>query len=279
MNFRAANPQAAAVWHACNAELEAVKPGNVGRHGDGHGMRVADFLTSAAVCANPLAEPALSVGERIWRSVRATRAAVGCNTNLGIVLLAAPLCRAAQHGRGPFAQRLRATLEALDVDDAEHAFAAIRLAAPAGLGRSGENDVAAPAQVSLLQAMRTAADRDRIALQYAAGYRDLFALGLPALAEPCSWPPAWRTTGVYLRFLAAFADTHVVRKHGPVTAEALRRYGAQLRRRLAADGPCRRTVARLLDADRLLKRRGINPGTSADLTVASLLLERLLAAE
>ena len=80
---------------ACLAELAALKPGNVHRFADGHGMTVADFAASAEASAPTLAAAGAGVGERVLRSVEATRQAVGMNTNLGILLLAVPLAAAA----------------------------------------------------------------------------------------------------------------------------------------------------------------------------------------
>ncbi len=87
-----------AIRWACLTELRALKPGNVHRFGDGHAMTVADFEASAEAIAAVFAQPGLTVGARILQSVLATQAAVGCNTNLGIVLLCAPLAEAAQEG-------------------------------------------------------------------------------------------------------------------------------------------------------------------------------------
>src|SRR5258708_20574752 len=80
-----------AYLQACTMELQALKPGNVHVHAAGHGMTTADFERSAAVSVEPLTATATTVGRRIRDAVAATRAAVGSNTNLGIVLLAAPL--------------------------------------------------------------------------------------------------------------------------------------------------------------------------------------------
>ena len=78
-----------AYLEACEAELQAFKPGNVSVHAEGHGMTVNDFRLSARASAPHLSDPTLGLGEKIYHAVAATKAAVGCNTNLGIVLLAA----------------------------------------------------------------------------------------------------------------------------------------------------------------------------------------------
>jgi len=149
---------------ACLAELRALKPGNVHLHAAGHDMTVADFEVSARVSAPAMGRPDLSVGERIYEAVRQTQAATGQNTNLGIVLLCAPLAQAALDDASiPLRARVRGVLDALDVADAELAFRAIRLARPGGLGTSRRHDVSAPATVTLRAAMAEARNRDRIA--------------------------------------------------------------------------------------------------------------------
>lgn len=137
-------PIAALYAAACLAELDALKPGNVHAHADGHRMKVADFVTSAEVSGPALARAGAGVGARVRDGVGATMAAVGQNTNLGILLLCAPLAAAAERGT-----TVAAVLAALDEDDARDVFAAIRLANPGGLGRARHHDVAAPAPDSL----------------------------------------------------------------------------------------------------------------------------------
>jgi triphosphoribosyl-dephospho-CoA synthase len=258
---------------ACRAELMALKPGNVHVHAPGHGMTVEDFLRSAEAAATPLCTPSSGVGARILAAVEASWAVVPCNTNLGIVLLAAPIIAAAEKGNGPLEPRLRAVLERLTVDDARETYSAIRRANPAGLGAAPAQDVAAAPSVTLLEAMRLAADRDLIARQYATGFADVFAVGFSRTLQ--AHDAEWTTTLVYLNFLSRFPDSHIARKFGIDTAEAVRSEAAELVKRL----PSVRGEAFqvLLDFDRSLKARGLNPGTSADLTVASLLAAEVAA--
>ena len=267
-----------AVRAACLAELQALKPGNVHAHAGGHGMTVAQFEASAEAIAPVMVEPGLGVGGRILKSIQATRVAVGCNTNLGIVLLAAPLAEAALRPEGrELRSRLARVLAGLTLDDAEQAYRAIRLAEPAGLGESARHDVARPATVGLGEAMAEAADRDRIARQYATDFEDVFELGLPWLREATArWgDESWAAARVHLEFMARFPDSHILRKFGSKTAERVRGLAKPLANQLAtAERPDAMTAA-LLGFDRVLKSEGLNPGTSADLTVACLLAERL----
>jgi triphosphoribosyl-dephospho-CoA synthase len=258
---------------ACRAELDALKPGNVHVHGEGHGMTVEDFLTSAAAAAPALCCPQSPVGRRIRDAVAASWAVVPRNTNLGIILLAAPLIAAAESGTGPLRDRVMRILEALTVSDAADCFAAIAQANPAGLGRVPAQDVTAAPTDTLRAAMILAAERDRIARQYATGYDDVFAIGVARIVESrrCGHPAPWTTTLVYLDFLTSFPDSHIGRKYEMETAERVRREAAALTRHLPSEPEA--AFPLLLEFDRDLKARGLNPGTSADLTVASLLAE------
>ncbi len=273
-----ADAVAAAFRAACCDELDAPKPGNVHVFASGHRMTAAEFVRSADAAACVLARSQARVGERILAAVEATFAAVGANTNLGIILLCAPLAAAAEATQ---ATDLRAAvadvLAALGIADAELAFRAIRLAAPAGLGRAQQHDVFAPATVTLQEAMQAAADHDRIARQYATGFADVFALGEPLLTSmlPRVPHPRWATLAVYLGFLSAFPDTHIVRKYGAAAAEETRRTAALFAARLNGSDAPEDLLADLLAWDAALKREGINPGTSADLTVATLFAHRL----
>jgi triphosphoribosyl-dephospho-CoA synthase len=263
---------AGAYLAACQTELRALKPGNVHVHAAGHGMTVEQFLVSAEVTAPILARPGLTVGERIFQAVAATRAAVGCNTNLGIVLLAAPLAQAALTGTGPLRARLRRVLADLTVGDAERAFRAIALAAPAGLGRVEGSDVHAPATVTLLEAMRAARDRDRIARQYATAFADVFETGVPILRRAMGGGATCEEAAeiLYLERLATIPDSHVIRKYGVETAERLRRRAAELREEARIGRAFKLTRTRLGELDRELKYNGVNPGTTADIVVGCL---------
>ena len=272
---------AAFLW-ACDLEIRALKPGNVSDHAEGHGMRAEDFRISARVSAPALGQLEQGVGERIYGAVKATRAAVGCNTNLGILMLSAPLIEAfvTRAPEEPLASRLRTILEQLGPDDAEWLFKAIALAQPGGLGTVSEGDVLSPPKISILAAMTLAKERDRIARQYVEGYRDIFRTGIPLYDSRLSIGDSeeWATAAVFLGLLSRFEDSHVGRKFGWACAQQVTQDAAKAARLFGPTSVKPELILRpLLDLDRKFKFRGINPGTTADLTVATLLAARLQA--
>ncbi|MDD2833178.1 MAG: triphosphoribosyl-dephospho-CoA synthase [Methylotenera sp.] len=271
---------AVAYQAACMAELQAVKPGNVHVFADGHGMTVHDFIKSADVTANVIAIPDYTVGERVFYAVQATQNAVGQNTNLGLLLLCAPLAHAvlipdeAQDFSGALAQ----TLSQLSNRDATLVAQSISMANPAGLGDSSAHDVHDDVTINLLEMMRYAQQKDRIAWQYANQFSDVLEFGLTKYQEAMfKWDnQAWATTAIYLAFLTQHPDTHVLRKHGALVAQQLMDEALDFEADYWLFENPKLIQKRLLDWDRSLKQRGINPGTSADLVVATLFVDNIL---
>lgn len=262
---------------ACLAELEALKPGNVHIFADGHGMTIHDFIKSADAVASAIALPDLTLGQRILLSVQATQNAVACNTNLGIILLCAPLLHAAlMSNQNSLFNNLKYVLNHTTIEDAALAFSAIRLANPAGLGAVKEHDIHQAANCTLLQAMQVASNRDTIAAQYNSNFDAIFNLALPILqTKSHDKKPTWLTTQIYLTFLATFPDSHIIRKYGVEVASDIQQQAKQhLTIFNSLDNP-KLYQAKLLAWDNELKQKQINPGTSADLTVASLFAHAL----
>jgi len=256
---------------ACILEVTARKPGNVHRFADLPGLRFSDFLLSATAIAEPLDRVATTgIGRAVYDAIRATRRLVNTNTNLGIVLLLAPL--AAVPINVDLQDGIEAVLAGTTIDDAKRVYRAIRLAEPGGLGDVPEQDVKDEPTVTLREAMALAAERDMIARQYADGFRAVFddALAPIERALATGWPLETAIISGYLHVLARHPDSLVVRKHGLATATTISSRAAGL---LDAGWPdCADATARCHELDTWLRQPGrrFNPGTSADLVAAAL---------
>ena len=277
---------------ACELDVAVRKPGNVSRLSAGHGMQAALFSASARASAGPLFRPGARVGDRIEGAVAATWDVAGCNTNLGILLLCAPIARAAELHPGaddPIALRaaIEGVLADLDVDDARAAYRAIARARPGGLGSAPAEDVHSVPNVDLRAAMALAAERDRIARQYRDGYADLLELDLASLGtvlsglsidqhEPVPAAVTDAVQRVYLAFLASRPDSHIVRKHGAALAHSVMAAAQRWQARALAGVHIDADPA-FVAWDLELKAAGLNPGTSADFTVTTLFIAGLVA--
>ena len=262
---------AAAAQLACLLEAHAPKPGNVSPGHDFADVGYGDFVASAAAIGAPFSRVAeAALGALVREGVEATAKWAPSNTNLGILLLLAPLAKAAL-GPNDLRSNLAGVLQETTVDDARDVYAAIRLANPGGLGRAAHQDVARDPTLPLREVMRLAADRDGIAREYDTMFTTTFDTGVPALrqarADGLNWDDAIVET--FLTLLASAPDTHIARRAGMDRAASVSRLAVTV----LSDGGVRSDAGRQSVArfDRSLRddRHLANPGTTADLTAAA----------
>ncbi|RIZ70204.1 MAG: triphosphoribosyl-dephospho-CoA synthase [Methylococcales bacterium] len=258
---------------ACEIELQAFKPGNVSVYAEGHDMTVADFRVSAKVSADALCNTDYSLGEKIYYAVQATNAAVACNTNLGIILLCAPLIQAMSEIKQGISlrQALQQVLISTTIDDADWVFKAIMLASPGGLGRADDQDVSEKPSITLIEAMRLSSHKDRIALQYVSDYQDIFDFAVPIHynAVRKSTLPEWAALSVYAALLSHFPDSHIERKFGKQYSEMVAQRMSKVSSELSMADVPEQILPLLYSLDQEFKAKGLNPGTMADMTVAT----------
>ena len=256
---------------ACLLEVTAPKPGNVHRGADFENLTFSDFLVSS-VAIGPILGRAnqVGVGQTVLEAVQATQHFVATNTNLGTLLLLAPLAAV------PPTESLRTgvskVLSTLSCDDSEAVYAAIRLANPGGMGSVREMDLREAAPSDLMVAMSQAADRDLVAGQYANGFREVLDVAVPWLLDrqASDWSLTASTVHTHVRLMAEFPDSLIARKCGLEIAKQSAGLAARV---LAAGSPESAAYhSALAELDFWLRADGQrrNPGTTADLIAASL---------
>jgi len=252
-------------------EVTAPKPGNVHRGADFEDLSYPDFVVAATMVA-PVFEAAIEapLGATVLAAVQATRRAVDTNSNLGTVLLLAPLAKVPR--TVPLDIGVRDVLARLTPEDSHDIYEAIRLARPGGLNSVETADIAGPAPENLIEAMRLAADRDLVARQYVEDFRHVLREVLPRLVQ------ARRKFGllsdaivfVHLELMSEYPDSLIARRRG---IEVARQAGERAARALAAHAQGAEAYQRALaDLDFWLRADGHqrNPGTTADLIAAGL---------
>ena len=297
-----------AVELACLLEASAAKVGNVHPGASFSDMHFSHFLASAVAIGPIFAQDnQRSVGNLVLESVRATRSCVGRNTNLGTLLLFAPLAKAhaarLEHARDPSTARLSTVqlsttrlacndlkahltrvLEQLTPEDCQDVYSAICTAAPGGLGSRAEDDVTGKAPDDLRTAMATVADVDAVARQYVNNFDDIFTRMVPWLQQELisTGQPLEAVCRVQLRWLAYEADGLIVRKAGMQVATQVQQRAQRIVQTFDSPNVARRSAAelplsqqpQLQDLDQFLRADGHrrNPGTTADLIAAALLV-------
>jgi triphosphoribosyl-dephospho-CoA synthase len=272
---------------ACIWEVSARKIGNVHPLAEFEDASSLDFVMSGCALGLGIDWPSpyhqhISVGRRIRHAVEQSVYSTKSNTNLGIAVLLGPLVAIGADRDGPLTnppytvyelQRdLPAVLQKLTVEDAVDVYEAIRIANPGGLGTVTKQDVKDEPTVTLLEAMRLAADRDLIARQYVTNYSDVFDFGVPLLLEGVKKFGSVEAGILHtqLEWLALYPDSLIARKNGTQVAEDVRQWANGV---IKAGGIATEEGRRACrELDRHLRSDGnkLNPGTTADLITACL---------
>jgi len=276
-------PLADAVPLACVLEAAAPKLGNVHPMAHFADMHFGHFAASSLAIRSAFETPIKNVGEVIHAAANATAQDVGCNTNLGTLLLFGPLATAYNsdlRSADDWQAAIDLTLQRLTPYDSELVYAAIRLAKPGGLGERVADDIAAPAPDNLLDAMRQVADIDAVARQYTTAFADIFERLLPWLNQELeqTTDPLQALCRLQVRWLAHEPDGLIVRKLGMAMAQDVQAQSLALAAQLNEHrGPVHElTAARQLDQFLRADGHRRNPGTTADLLAATLLVRLVL---
>ncbi|PHS11334.1 MAG: triphosphoribosyl-dephospho-CoA synthetase [Blastopirellula sp.] len=256
---------------ACMLEVSAPKPGNVHRGADFENLTFQDFLASAIAIA-PAMEAAskTSLGDTILRAVTATQDLVQTNTNLGIILLLAPLCSIPEDQE--LSAGIKKVLEQLTVEDTARVYEAIRLAQPGSMGKSDEMDIADSPPEDLLAAMKESADHDLVAKQYTNQFSIVLNEASVWLTEKNldSLSLSQRIIHTHVRLMSGYPDSLIARKCG---ADLANMSAVLASRAIEAGEPFSEPyLLELSSLDFWLRsdnnRR--NPGTTADIVTAGL---------
>jgi triphosphoribosyl-dephospho-CoA synthase len=260
---------------ACLLEVSAEKPGNVTPTHDFKDTKYHDFLVSAVAIGKAFRNiSSASVGETILQAVKDTRSLTNVNTNLGIILLLAPIAKAyTLDNKDDIRARLRSVLESLTVKDAELTYEAIRLANPGGLGKTERHDISEKTiNITLLEAMREACHRDSVANEYVTNFEITFKTGLPALGDAIKKdvPVSEAIIHTFLTILSQVPDTLIARK---LVVDKSMDVSDIAKKVLAYGGIFNqkgRDEINKLDTFLRKDNHDLNPGTTADLIAAVL---------
>jgi len=237
------------------------KPGNVDRCHDYEGTRLEHFLASS-ILARPALEKAAGgrggLGEVLREAVELTTAHGGGNTHFGAFILLIPLLRG-----GDIGGAIRA-VQGSTVEDAVSFYRAfsltkVRMLAgdPLDVDDPRALDIIRGKEMTLLDIMDHSKEHDMVAREWVNGFALTRRAADFLLGSGCGREAV---VEAFLRLLSSEIDTFIVKEHGPLVAEEVRRRAAGI---LGGRGDLG-----AFDAECIA--RGINPGSTADITIAGI---------
>jgi len=266
---------------ACRKDIELIKPGNVNTKSPHSDTKAEDYLKSSLLSSKELFKTDYSLGERILNSIKITRSKVKTNTNLGIILLCAPIIHACiYYNNLTLRDGIKKTLSTSTVKDTQDLCMAINISAPGGLGTREIYDTASKPTVSILEIMNYSAGYDRISYQYCHDYSDIFDFIIPRIVFLNKKHNSLdiSLSLMFMEILAKIPDSHISRKFDDKIAKKTSNNASDLLKILDREYSPDYLADRLNNLDYEYKKKGINPGTTADLLVASLMIYKIFSA-
>ena len=263
---------------SCKKDIELIKPGNVNLLSSHKDTKAQDYLDSAILSSKELFNQNYSLGKRILESVNVTRSQVDVNTNLGIILLCAPVIQSyIDFNNLDLREGVKKTLSTTSIKDTHDLCAAINISSPGGLGDSDMYDTASYPNASIKQIMDYSQEYDRISYQYSHNFSDIFDFIIPKLEFLNQRYESLdiSLSLLFIEILAKIPDSHISRKFGDKIAKKTSNNAHDLLKILDREHDPDYLAKALNNLDYEYKKKGINPGTTADLLVASLMIYKI----
>ena len=263
---------------SCKKDIELIKPGNVNLLSSHKDTKAQDYLDSAILSSKELFNQNYSLGKRILESVNVTRSQVNVNTNLGIILLCAPVIQSyIDFNNLDLREGIKKTLSTTSIKDTHDLCAAINISSPGGLGDSDMYDTASYPNASIKQIMDYSQEYDRISYQYSHNFSDIFDFIIPKLELLNQRYESLdiSLSLLFIEILAKIPDSHISRKFGDKIAKKTSNNAHDLLKILDREHDPDYLAKALNNLDYEYKKKGINPGTTADLLVASLMIYKI----
>lgn len=265
------------------------KPGNVHRTRDYDDMVFEDFLISGVVIGDTIRELAentdennlskTELGKYILEAVLETDKWIANNTNLGIVMLMIPISASAaiSNNFNELRENIVKLMENTTVEDAINLYKAINIADAGGMGEQDEYDVANENAANELRknnqtmydVLEISAPWDRLASELTTNLPVCFDIGYKEYSK-LNKKTTLNNSAVltFLKILSKVPDTLISRKYGDKKAQEVSDMAHDLLSYKDSDN----FMEKIKEFDDYLFENKLNPGTTADLTAASIMI-------
>ena len=230
------------------------------------------FEYAAKISSEILSNTNLSLGESIYNAALKSFKELRSNYNLGIILLCAPIFKIRKSNLNNFVNELNKIIGNISEKDGKLILSAIKLVGPGGLNKySGKGDVNTKITLSFDKIMKIGSKWDRISRCYDNNYKEIISSGLPFLFRKKKLSYNDSISLLFLKYLSLDYDSHLLRKYGIEKASKITKTASMIRKINNNKNLC---IA-LRKFDKYLKFFNFNPGTCADLTVTTLLINKI----
>ena len=265
------------------------KPGNVHRTRDFDDMVFEDFLISGIVIGDSVREACSNVdvnnpelGKYILQAVSETDRWIKNNTNLGIVMMTMPIAVAASISNNfdEIRDNICLLMSNTSVDDACDLYDAINIADAGGMGDQDEYDVASENaknelrnnNQTMFDVLKISAPWDMLAREMTSDMPAVFEIGYLTYSKLKKENSLnYSCIMTFLTILSQVPDTLISRKYGE--DEALK--VSMMTRDLLKLKDSSDFFEKIEEFGDYLFKNNLNPGTTADLTMASIFLSFL----
>ncbi len=265
-------------YQSCCEELKIFKPGNENIYTKFSRSKIEKFKNAAKISSKILIDKKFSFGECVFNATKKCCDILGSNYNLGIILMCAPILRVIDKtSKSNLKERLNIVLQNIDKNDGDLILKAIEYAKPGGLRNydGNANLLNFNDTLSFKEVMKIGSKRDRLSKCYINIYSEIFDDGLPLYRKLKHYTSQlFAGEKIFLYYLSKDTDSHLQRKFGVQNAKIIQNKAIMINKKIKFKR--NQNFKDLLNFDRYLKRKNYNPGTCADLTVTTLLIDKII---
>ena len=265
---------------SCYEELKVNKPGNLSINSPILGMSYKRFLNAAKISGEIILHKKYDINQAIYNAVKKCMTQLGSNYNLGIILLAVPILRSVSkkyNSQKIIKANLNTQLELIFRNKNNLILKAIKIAKPGGIEKyDGEGNILKEIKnFEVKKVLVKSSNNDRISRAYTNSYSEIFDYGLVFFKKSKKkFSFEFSVQRLFVYYMSIDFDSHILRKFGKFTALKLRNKAKILLKKLDSENSLNNKL--LINFDKYLKHMHLNPGTCADLTVTTLLIDKIL---
>ncbi len=264
----------------CLEDVRINKPGNVSINSPIIGMDIKKFIRASEISSEILCKKNLTFEEKIFNSCKKCLLELDSNYNLGIILLCAPILEIAQTqflNSKNLRKKLIRLLKDIDERGGGLILNAIKISKPGGIDNyKGKGDVNnLTEKFNFKEIMSIGAKKDRISECYDTYFEEIFNLGIPFFKKlKKRFTKDFSFQCLFIFYLSIKTDSHIQRKFGHTKAKTIQRKAIFISKYIFTE-ESKKTKKVILKFDHYLKKKNLNPGTCADLTVTTLLIHKI----